>query len=478
MTAPLWTWDAFEDALGGAAVGAAVAAISGISIDSRTIKPGEAFFAIRGDAFDGHDFVDDALAAGAAVAVVSAEWRDHNPAHRGPVIVVPQVLAALERLGRAARARSDAKIIAVTGSVGKTGTKEALRRALAPSGEVHAAVASFNNHWGVPLTLARMPQSAAFGVFEIGMNHPGEITPLVAMVRPHVAVITTVAPVHMEFFDSLDDIARAKAEIFTGLEPEGVAVINRDMDHYALMRDLADEAGVARLVTFGKTADADARCEKAVLHAGCSCVTATILGDPVVYKIGAPGRHVVDNSLSVLAAVKLVGADLAKAGLAMAKVAAPTGRGARHKLSVGGGTAILIDESYNANPVSMRAAIAVLGQTPVGSRGRRIAVLGDMLELGQQSNDLHADLSTALGDAQIDCVFLCGPHMRALWDRLRPQCRAGYAASALDLQDQVLTGFGPGDALMVKGSLGSRMGPIVTALLDRYASPADKPAAS
>src|SRR5205085_1529260 len=279
------------------------------------------------------------------------------------------------------RARAAAKIVAVTGSVGKTGSKEALRLVLGRHGETHASAASYNNHWGVPLSLALMPQSAKFGVFEIGMNHAGEITPLTRLVRPHVAMITTIAPVHLEFFGALDAIADAKAEIFLGVEPGGAAVINADTPQFGRLKAAARAAGLERIVSFGEREDADARLIKFSLQAETSTVQARILGHDVTYKLGAPGRHMVDNSLGVLAATSLLGADLALAALALGDLRAPVGRGERITLEVPGGTVLLIDESYNANPTSMRAALALLGQVPMQGLGRRIAVLGDMLEL-------------------------------------------------------------------------------------------------
>jgi UDP-N-acetylmuramoyl-tripeptide--D-alanyl-D-alanine ligase len=292
----------------------------------------------------------------------------------------------LRRLGTAARARTDARIVAVTGSVGKTGTKEALRLTLERSGKVHASVASFNNHWGVPLTLARMPADTEYGVFEIGMNHAGEITPLVKMVRPHVAIITTVQPVHLEFFGSVEKIAQAKAEIFSGLEPDGTAILNRDNDQYDLLSFLATTAGIDHVLTFGENPTADARIEKISRQEGGSSVQATILGQDITYKIGAPGQHHVKNSLAVLTAVAELGADLALAGLALAEMRAPKGRGAAARLKRPDGMFELIDESYNANPASMRAALSVLGEASVSRPGRRIAVLGDMLELGGEAD--------------------------------------------------------------------------------------------
>src|SRR3954471_22004487 len=375
MSARLWTVEAMAQAMGAERTGALPDAVSGISIDTRSISSGEAFFAIKGDARDGHEFVPAALKAGAGLAVIAAQRRAEF-AKDAPLLIVRDVLDGLRDLARAARARLQAQVIGVTGSVGKTGTKEALRLALAPSGGTPTSVASHNNHWGVPLSLARCSASARYAVFEMGMNHAGEIEPLTRLVRPYVAIITTVAPVHLEFFGSVEAIADAKAEIFSGIEPGGAAVINRDNPQFARLSRAAKNAGVERVVSFGERAKADARLIKCSLHPDCSTVQARILGTEVTYKLGAPGHHVVLNSLAVLAAVSLAGADLALAALALAEIKPPTGRGARSTLELRDGTALLIDESYNANPASMAAALALLGQAEVGPRGRRIAVLG------------------------------------------------------------------------------------------------------
>jgi len=464
---PLWTVEAMAAAMGAASAGPLPLSIPGISIDTRTVAPGEAFFAIKGDNRDGHDFVEGALAAGAGLAVVAAERRDRFPSH-APLLVVPDVLDGLRDLARASRARVQAKIIAVTGSVGKTSTKEALRLTLARDGETHASVASYNNHWGVPLSLARCPAAARYAVFEIGMNHAGEIEPLTRLVRPHVAIITTVEPVHLEFFPSIEAIADAKAEIFSGLEPGGAAVINRDNPQFARLERAAQNAEVARVVSFGEHAHADARLVRCALQSEGSTVEARIFGTDVTYKLGAPGRHLVLNSLSVLAASVLVGADLALAALELSKLQPATGRGSRFFLDMHGGRALLIDESYNANPASMRAALALLGQADVGPRGRRVAVLGDMLELGTQGAQLHRELAMAVLAHGIDLVFCCGPLMRALWEALPSSRQGGYAEASTALESHVLAAIQPGDAVMIKGSLGSRMAPIVKALQGRY----------
>jgi UDP-N-acetylmuramoyl-tripeptide--D-alanyl-D-alanine ligase len=463
----LWTVEAMAAAMRASQSGDLPPGISGISIDTRSIKPGEVFFAIKGDSRDGHDFVPGALRSGASVAVVSAEHADRFAAN-APLLIVSDVLDGLRDLARAARERTQAKVIGVTGSVGKTSTKEALLLALSKDGETHASASSYNNHWGVPLSLARCPQSARYAVFEVGMNHAGEITPLTKLLRPHVAVITTVEPVHLEFLGSVEAIADAKAEIFQGLEPGGAAVINRDNPHFERLNHAAATAGVKRVLSFGESAGADARLIKCALQPDSSTVQASILGSDVTYKLGAPGRHLVLNSLAVLASAALAGADLALAALALSELKPATGRGTRITLDIPGGAALLIDESYNANPASMRAAIALLGQADIGARGRRIAVLGDMLELGPQGAALHGSLAEAIDAHAVDLVYCCGPLMRSLWEALPPGRRGGYAETSATLEPQVLAAVQPGDTVMIKGSLGSRMGPIVKALESRY----------
>jgi UDP-N-acetylmuramoyl-tripeptide--D-alanyl-D-alanine ligase len=462
----LWTVDAMVTAMGALAEGPLPQSVSGLSIDSRTVAPDEAFFAIA-DKRDGHEFVSSALAAGAGLAVVAAD-RSAQFSKDAPLLVVPDVLSGLRDLAAAARARTDAKVIAVTGSVGKTGTKEALRLALSKDGETHASVASYNNHWGVPLSLARCSASARYAVLEMGMNHAGEIEPLSRLARPHVALITTIAPVHLEFFGTLAKIADAKAEIFCGLEAGGAAVINRDIAQYAQLKRRAKEAGVARIVSFGEHAGADARLIKCALHPHCTTVVAEIFGTELTYKIGAPGRHLVGNSLAVLATAVLAGADLALAALALAEFKPVSGRGAPITIDLPGGPALVIDESYNANPASVEAALALLGQAPVGARGRRIAVLGDMLELGPKGPALHRTLAKQVIANAIDLVFCCGPLMRNLWQALPAGRRGGYAEDSAALEAQLLPAIRAGDAVMVKGSLGSRMGPIVKALQRAY----------
>jgi UDP-N-acetylmuramoyl-tripeptide--D-alanyl-D-alanine ligase len=469
MTQPLWTLEEMTAAMGAARRGTLASAVTGLSIDSRTVKPGEVYFAIRGEVHDGHDFVAAALAAGAALAVVD-EAHAAGFAADAPLLVVPDVLEGLRALAVAARARLTGRVIAVTGSVGKTSTKEMLRHVLAAQGPTHASVASFNNHWGVPLSLARCPRDVATAVFEIGMNHAGEITPLVKMVRPHIAIVTTVEPVHLEFFGTIEAIADAKAEIFLGLEPGGAVILNRDNGQFARLKKAAQAAGAARIVAFGEAAKADACLIDLALHPAGAAVHAKILDHDVTYKLGLPGRHMAVNSLAVLAAVSLAGADLALAALALAQVVPPPGRGTRRLLDVGGGVATLIDESYNANPASMAAALGVLGTVPVAGQGRRIAVLGDMLELGPAGGDLHRGLARAVTGNMIDLVFCCGPLMRSLWEALPSNRRGGYADNAAALESQVVAALRVGDVVMVKGSAGSRMKLIVTALDRRFAA--------
>ncbi len=466
---PLWTLEDFVTATGGRVIGVPAAEIVGISIDTRSLTPGEAFFAIAGERFDGHDFADDAITAGAALAVVSEDKCDEL-AGGGPYVVVDDVLDALRRLGEAARARTSARIVAITGSVGKTGTKEMLRKALARSGKVHASVASFNNHWGVPLTLARMAQDTQYGVFEIGMNHAGEITPLVKMVRPHVAIITTVQPVHLEFFGSVEKIAEAKAEIFLGLEPGGAVILNRDNDQFDLLRFHAKAVEIGEIYSFGVDGPADAQGVKVSAQAGCTCISGAVLGKDVTYKIGAPGRHLVRNSLAVLLAVEALGADLALGAIALAGHKAPKGRGAQTRLKLRGGDALVIDEAYNANPASVRAALQVLGEMPVNRPGRRIAVLGDMLELGETSEKLHMELLSSLQAADVDLVYCSGSQMYALWELVPAPLRGAYSDDAAGLKTLLLDDIRPGDVVMIKGSLGAKMGQLVDALCDEFSA--------
>jgi UDP-N-acetylmuramoyl-tripeptide--D-alanyl-D-alanine ligase len=474
----LWTSDALVAAMDGRPLGQMPDGITGISIDSRSLKPGEAFFAIKGDAMDGHDFATAAVKAGAGLLVVAEGKLPALGRLTAPMIVVPDVLAALEKAGIAARARTSAKIIAVTGSVGKTSTKEALRHGLSAAGKVHASAASFNNHWGVPLTLARMPQDCDYAVFEIGMNHENEIRPLVRMVRPHIAIVTSIAAAHLGHFKSLDDIARAKAEIFEGIEPGGTALINRDDARFKLLEKLAREAGVENVVGYGEHARAQVKLTNFVLHADHSIMTAKVLGQEVAAKIGAPGRHIVQNVLAVLGAAHLAGADVARVALSLENLVPERGRGQRHMLRHREGPFTLIDESYNANPASMKAALALLEATPVSGEGRRIAVLGDMLELGQYSAKLHASLAELVNDSKADRVFLAGPEMKALADVLPGEFHTEYRASAENLKPVLMKAVRPGDVIMIKSSKGIGFSKLVEALLEKFPAQAGNTANS
>jgi len=436
---------------------------SGVSIDSRTLAPGDLFIALVGPKFDGHNYVADALAKGAAAAMVARVPEGVSADAR--LLVVRDTMAALEDLGRAARARSQAAIVGVTGSVGKTGTKEALRRAFERQGTAFASAGSLNNQWGVPLSLARMPRDTLYGVFEMGMNHPGEIDALSRIVRPHVAVITTVEPAHLGFFASVEAIADAKAEIFVGMEPRGAAVLNRDNAHFARLADAARARGITRILSFGNHPDAMVKLIDSHLYATASAVTASVMGEIVDYCIAIPGRHWVMNSLAVLAAVRAVGGDVGAAAGAMSSLTPLDGRGRRHRIVVGGGTLELIDESYNASPASMRAAFSVLGASDPRRDGRRIAVLGDMLELGDDSARLHAELAQPLIDAGVNLVFTVGRDMRALYDALPKRMRGGHAASSAEMAEIVVRRLRAGDVVSVKGSFGSRMAEIVKRVL-------------
>jgi UDP-N-acetylmuramoyl-tripeptide--D-alanyl-D-alanine ligase len=462
MNDPLWSQSALTEAFGAPPSADLGAAVAGVSIDTRTLAPSDLFFAILGETSDGHDYVARAFAAGASACVVDRARRDDLAAH-GPVFAVDDTLRAMERLGIAARARTAARIVAVTGSVGKTSAKEMLRVALAKAGPTHASAASYNNHWGVPLTLARMPASTAYGVFEIGMNHAGEITPLVAMVRPHVALVTTIAPVHIEHLGSIEAIAEAKAEIFSGVEPGGTIVLNRDAPQFALLERRAAQAG-RKVLTFGADAEADARLVHFAAEGEGSAVRAAIFGQALAFRLGAPGLHMAQNALGVLLAVKALGADLGDAAAALAEFSAQKGRGARLTLHTADGAFTLIDESYNANPASMRAALALLGATRPGAGGRRIAVLGDMLELGAVGPAAHADLADELVRNNVDLLFCAGPLMRHLFDAAPRSMRGFWAERSSDIRQSVFDATHGGDVVMVKGSNGSAMGPIVAAL--------------
>ena len=447
----LWTSTDAESATLGKA--SAPFAVNGLSIDTRTLKEGDLFVALKGDNRDGHDFVRAAFDAKAGAALVT-----HRPEGvTGALLTVAHTQRALEDLARAARARSNARILAVTGSAGKTTTKEILRHALNGLGRTHASAASYNNHWGVPLSLASLPQDAEYGVFEIGMNHFGEIRNLVSFVRPHVALITTIAPAHLEFFGSCDAIADAKSEIFEGLAPGGIGLIPADSDYADRLAERAAQAKVSRIVRFGKSGEA--RLISFVPDGDGMRVKADILGRAVNFLVGAPGAHIAVNAVGALAAVALMDGDVLNAAAGLKNFTALKGRGAQFKA----GDITVIDESYNANPASMAAALALLA----AAKGRKLAVLGDMLEMGP--GDHHAALAAPIAAANTDQVFASGLEMKALWEALPQQRRGAYAENSAALAPVLLKALKPGDTVLVKGSFGSKMSVIVEALKARQA---------
>ena len=459
QTTPLWTWQAAKAATGGEVSQGWQA--RGVSIDSRSVALGDLFVALKGPNFDGHDYVAKAFDAGAAAAMVS-----HRPANvSGDLIVVPDTMEGLVALARYRRAQSAARIVAVTGSVGKTGTKEALAFLLGRAGETHASAGNLNNQIGAPLSLARMPIASEFGVFELGMNHAGEIEPLSRLVRPHVAIITTIAPVHLEFFDSVEGIAEAKAEIFAGVEPGGTAVLNRDNPHFDLLSRRAREAGIENIVGFGSLDDARVRLVSVKTGAEGSRIEASFDGRTLTYRLALPGRHQAHNSLAVLAAIHALGADVVEAAKAFGDIQPPKGRGARHAVKTGKIEFRLIDDSYNASPVSMAAALRILSDIVPAKSGRRIAVLGDMLELGRDEEKFHRDMAGEAEAAHVDLVFASGPRMAAMYAALPDRLRGGHAETSNDLSPVIARSLRDGDVVLVKGSAGSKTGLIVRDLL-------------
>lgn len=458
--AALWTAAQAAVATGGRSQDNASWAASGLSIDSRTVAPGDLFIALAGPQFDGHNFVAAALKAGAAAAMVHR--RPEGLGDDAPLLEVDDTLKALWRLGRAARARTKARYLGITGSAGKTGTKEALRHCLAEQAMTAANPASFNNHWGLPLSLARMDPATVYGVFELGMNNPGEIRDLSGLLRPDIAIITNVEPAHIGNFKSLFDIADAKSEIFEPMADDGVAILFRDHALYHHLRDRAEQAGVGRIIGFGRHHDAEVRLLDCKLEAECSLLRVALAGREYGYRLGTPGQHWATNSLAVVAAVHVLGADLEAACEAMASLRPLKGRGARETITLPGGSFELIDDSYNANPASMRAAFQLLAQSRPKS-GRRVAILGDMLELGQEAEAMHRRLAAPLREAA-DLVFACGPQMSALYEALPAAMRGAHAADSSALCPLVTGAVRPGDVLLVKGSLGSRMRTIIEVL--------------
>lgn len=452
----LWTSNEIAAATEGTA--SADFAVSGVAFDSREVGPGDLFLALKGESTDGHRFLDQAFAQGAAGAVVS-----DTTAHPG--VEVADTTAALNALGAASRQRSGAKIIGVTGSVGKTGTKEALFAALdrIDPGCAHRSVKSYNNHTGVPLSLARMPRSTRYGVFEMGMNHAGELAQLTRLVRPQVAIVTAIAPAHLGFFDSVEKIADAKGEIFQGLEPGGTAIVPYDSPYRDRLLDAA-RPYATRIVTFGLGEGADYRAVETMRARGGGTFVMARFGDrELSFTLSQPGEHWVSNAMAILAAVDAVGGDLEVAGLALAELGGLAGRGARMTVPVAGGTALVIDESYNANPSSMRATLKVLAAEP----GRRIAVLGEMRELGTHAHALHAELADPIAEAGVSRAILVGEAMAPLAAALEGRLDFVHVADAAAAKAELDSTLAPGDAVLIKGSNGVRLATIVAALAER-----------
>ena len=452
----LWTSEEIAQATNGKA--SSSFDVTGVTFDSREVGPGDLFLALKGETTDGHRFLDQAFAQGAAGAIVS-EPTPH------PQVLVGDTTAALDALGIAARARMSGKVIGVTGSVGKTGTKEALFAALdrVDPGCAHRSVKSYNNHTGVPLSLARMPREARFGVFEMGMNHAGELAQLTRLVRPHVAIVTTIAPAHMGFFASEEAIADAKSEIFQGLEPDGTAIVPFDSPYRdRLIAAAKPHAG--RIVTFGLGDGADFRAvERMRTRTGGTFVTARFDVRELSFTISQPGEHWVSNAMAIVAAVDAAGGDLEMAGLALAEMGGLAGRGARVIAEVPGGEALVIDESYNANPTSMRATLAVLANEP----GRKIAVLGEMRELGEHSDAYHAGLAEPIEAAGVSYAILVGEAMGALANALEGKVDFVHVPDAATACERLRAVLAPGDAVLVKGSNGVRLSTVVAALAER-----------
>lgn len=456
----LWTAAEAAAATGGKVMGEW--AVTGLSIDSRSIAPGDMFIALSA-ARDGHDFVADALAQRAAVALVSRVPEGVDPAR---LLIVDDVMEALRGLAVAARARSRAKIIAVTGSVGKTTVKEMLRTALAPQGKTHAAEASFNNHWGVPITLARMPADTDYAVVEIGMNHPGEIAPLSRLARPDLAIVTTVAPAHLEAFGVIEGIAHEKAAIYEGLVPGGIALAHGDIDTAPILADKAAACG-ARLVRFGTGADCEARMIDAHLADHATVIRADILGTERLFKIGAPGRHYAMNAMIALTAVALIGADATEAAITLSGWTPFHGRGTREQLTLDGREDLvieMIDDAFNANPASIAAALEMLAAAEPAARGRRIAVLGDMLELGPAGPALHAAIADHPAMARIALVHTVGPLMAHLHAALPGAIRGQHSDTAEAMAASLPQSLKAGDIVLLKGSKGIKVSRVVDGL--------------
>jgi UDP-N-acetylmuramoyl-tripeptide--D-alanyl-D-alanine ligase len=462
---PLWTVAEAVTATGGRPEKLSDGPLLSVSIDSREIEPDALFVAIKGDKLDGHDYVEAALKAGAAAALVSEDWFKAHGGER--LIVVPDPLEGMRALGRAARVRSKALVVAVTGSAGKTTTKEAIRTVLGEAGEVHYSIKSFNNHWGVPLMLARMPREAQFGVFEIGMNHPGEITPLAQLVRPHVVVITTVAAAHLEFFNSITEIAEAKAEIFLGLEPGGTAVLSADHDYTHVLFNKAREADVRQIVTYGYDVEADYLIETPAM-AGARTFARVTHGEEIYdLNLQVRGRHMVANATAALVVARTAGVERYTALRGLAEFNAFEGRGETSRIGPAEKPLVLVDESYNANVASMNAAMEVFS-TIAAPGGQKVLVLGDMLELGPQGGELHQSLKPAVLATGAKRIFLVGKAIEPLAEMLGEGVVTGQARRIEDLMEPILSSLAFGDAVMVKGSKGVRLALLIDKIKQRF----------
>lgn len=428
--------------------------VSGISIDTRKINPGDLFIALKGPNFDGNDFAEQALEQGAAAVLTT---KSGNP----KFITVPDTFIALHDLGEGARARTSAKIIAVTGSVGKTSVKSMLNIAFSALGKTHASDASLNNHWGVPLSLARMPKDAEYAIFEIGMNHANEITPLSKLVSPHVSIITTIASAHIQYLGSIENIALAKAEIFHGMQANGIAILPRDSEQFSILLAEARTQGLQKIISFGQSAESD------IQLLSINGEKLSIRDGKAEYKLsfGMPGVHQAVNALSVIAAVKALGNDIQKALPSFAEMTPVTGRGNNQQVVIAPNQPpiTIIDETHNASPIAVKAALRVLEQ--MASKGRRIVILGDMLELGPDSPQFHAELSDAVMASGSDLTLLSGPMMQNLAKKLSTATTRHYADS-MALNAEIAQLIQPGDVVLVKGSRGSKMKLVVDALVD------------
>ena len=460
----IWTKEEAAEATGGVAEGASSWQASSVSIDSRTVARGDLFIAIKGEYSDGHEYVAQALEKGAVVAVVSS--RPDNIAEDASLLIVKDTTKALEDLARFARKRTRAKVVGVTGSVGKTSTKEMLKAALEAQGEVHASAGNLNNHYGVPLSLARLPEETDYAIFEMGMNHAGEIATLTKMVRPDVSLITTVEPVHLENFSSVEKIAEAKGEIFLGMEKGGAAILNKDNPHYKCLVKCSKSQGINKIISFGTGSDALYRLLACTPADEGSRITASCNNHTITYNLNLAGKHQALNSLAVLAAVYALGADIDMAARGFSSLMPQEGRGKEYVVKLPQGVCLLIDDSYNASPASITAALDVLVERKKVMGGRAVAVLGDMLELGDASKKLHKGLSAVIESAEIDAVITVGEAMEALQVAVGKDKRAGHFASSEAAAPAVAEYLASGDVLLVKGSRGLKMEKIVQFLLN------------